>query len=199
MKCKKVFHGSSKGRLCRSNRRAVRVFGDALRDWQCLVRAPRRAFREGDRAGRISKRTRRNLVRLTRKNIRPTGTVFASSALCTPQFAIKTDPSANRSRPAANCSARPRGEPRDPQVDPGRPRRRSWTKFDSLGLAQGRKGRIQAGETLLTRKFSLTTTGQKANGQRQAGPGLDWPAQTEFRFPWDEPSLPPLRYHPAWR
>jgi hypothetical protein len=111
MKCKKVFHGASKGRLCRSNRRAVRVFGDAFRGWQRLVREPSRALCERDRA-------RRNLVRLTRKHIRPTGTVFASSALCTPHSVIKTDPSANRSRPAANCSDRSRAEPCDPQIDP---------------------------------------------------------------------------------
>ena len=97
MKCKKVFHGASKGRLCRSNRRAVRVFGDALRDWQRLVRAPRRAFREDDRADRIPHRTRRNLIHIPCK-------MFASPARC--------------SRPSAKSSGHPRLWPGHPQLVP---------------------------------------------------------------------------------
>ena len=41
--------------------------------------------------------------------------------------------------------------------------------------------------------------GQKANGQRLAGPGPDWPALPPFRFLWDEPFVPLRRFHPALR
>ena len=52
------------------------------------------------------------------QDVRLASTVFASSALRTPHSPLKTAPSAIRSPPSANCSARSRDEPRDSQVDP---------------------------------------------------------------------------------